>query len=357
MTRVHLLTRTFDSPNTYSFLFPLLRYRDALEREGLTFQRFREPREELFSCDVLALDGRLITTTEGWQQDREKLLDRVETWRNQVEELVWIDTTASTGTLHTPVLDHVDRYLKGQLLRNRNRYSDPMYGGRPFTQYYNREYGIEDEDELVQRGLSAEERAKLEVAWNSGLAYYGRWRIELMKLHEWTRWDRLLAKPRRWTPPSQDRPEDISARFGAPYDRNTVRFQRERLLETLESHLNLDRIGKTAYFRELRRSKLALSPYGWGEKCYRDYETWLTGALLVKPDMDHVETWPDWYQQDAYLSLDWDVREPRKRMEHALDDYDRCIDRARNAYERYREHLVGPEGRARFVSRALDVFD
>ena len=29
-----------------------------------------------------------------------------------------------------------------------------------------------------------------------------------------------------------------------------------------------------------------LSPFGWGEICYRDFEAALNGMLLIKPDMN-----------------------------------------------------------------------
>lgn len=49
------------------------------------------------------------------------------------------------------------------------------------------------------------------------------------------------------------------------------------------------------YTMEMFLSKSVVSPWGWGEDAYRDYEAWLLGAVLVKPDTDYVESWPDVY--------------------------------------------------------------
>ena len=49
-----------------------------------------------------------------------------------------------------------------------------------------------------------------------------------------------------------------------------------------------------------------LSPFGWGEICYRDFESILNRNLLVKPDMEHLETWPNIYKDEHYFKLDWD---------------------------------------------------
>ena len=54
-----------------------------------------------------------------------------------------------------------------------------------------------------------------------------------------------------------------------------------------------------------------LSPFGWGELCLRDYEAVLGGALLLKPDMSHLETWPDVFvPHDTYAPFDWDATDP-----------------------------------------------
>ncbi len=51
-----------------------------------------------------------------------------------------------------------------------------------------------------------------------------------------------------------------------------------------------------------------LSPFGWGEVCFRDAEAVIAGAVLVKPLMDHVETWPDIYlPRETYMPVAWDA--------------------------------------------------
>ena len=49
-----------------------------------------------------------------------------------------------------------------------------------------------------------------------------------------------------------------------------------------------------------------LSPFGWGEICYRDFEAAIGGSMLIKPDMSHLSTWPNIYASDMYKSLKWD---------------------------------------------------
>jgi hypothetical protein len=46
------------------------------------------------------------------------------------------------------------------------------------------------------------------------------------------------------------------------------------------------------YYRLLLRSKIAVSPYGVGETCIRDWEAIWAGCVLIKPPVDHVEGFP-----------------------------------------------------------------
>lgn len=62
------------------------------------------------------------------------------------------------------------------------------------------------------------------------------------------------------------------------------------------------------YIASLLASRCVLSPWGWGEACHRDYEAWALGAIVIKPDSDYVEGWPDVYRSgETYLSCrpDW----------------------------------------------------
>ena len=43
----------------------------------------------------------------------------------------------------------------------------------------------------------------------------------------------------------------------------------------------------------MKDARTVLSPWGWGETAYRDFEAMFCGAVLVKPTMAHVATWPD----------------------------------------------------------------
>jgi hypothetical protein len=67
-------------------------------------------------------------------------------------------------------------------------------------------------------------------------------------------------------------------------------------------------VGQTAYMESLYRTRIIVSPWGWGEPCYRDYEALLAGAVLVKPDCSYVRATVDIYGHDGpvvWCRPDW----------------------------------------------------
>ena len=99
----------------------------------------------------------------------------------------------------------------------------------------------------------------------------------------------------------------VSARFSSKGYYKSIAFHRELVLKKIKKN-DLFLKGKTSkwnYIQECNYIYGILSPFGWGEICYRDFEATLGGNLLLKPSMDHIETWPNIYREDCYFKLDW----------------------------------------------------
>jgi hypothetical protein len=100
--------------------------------------------------------------------------------------------------------------------------------------------------------------------------------------------------------------------------------------------------GYRSYMEELRRSRFCFSPFGYGEICWRDYEAILSGAVLVKPDMSHIECVPDIYRAgETYISVRWDMADLREKMEGALADPEGMRRMALRAFDVIKQHLDG----------------
>ena len=107
-----------------------------------------------------------------------------------------------------------------------------------------------------------------------------------------------------------DKVKKISARFTYKGYYNSVGFQRKLALQKIknkDTYLT-GKLKLWPYLKECSKILGTLSPFGWGEICYRDFESSLNKNLLIKPDMDHLETWPNIYASDSYYKLSWDLQ-------------------------------------------------
>lgn len=94
--------------------------------------------------------------------------------------------------------------------------------------------------------------------------------------------------------------------------RNDIFYTKHRSkpLEILkDSHwrIKTGTLPKEQYLNTLYQSIYALSPFGMGEICYRDFEVMQFGVTLIKPDMGSIKTLPNPYLDDTYVKVkhDW----------------------------------------------------
>jgi hypothetical protein len=81
------------------------------------------------------------------------------------------------------------------------------------------------------------------------------------------------------------------------------------------------RVDQKAYYEEMRSSRISVSPFGYGEICWRDFEAVLMGSLLVKPDMGHVRTEPDIFVPgETYVPVRWDFSDLAEVCARYLED-------------------------------------
>jgi hypothetical protein len=88
------------------------------------------------------------------------------------------------------------------------------------------------------------------------------------------------------------------------------------------------------YNREVKNVKAILSPFGWGEICFRDFEAIFNGAVLVKPNMDHIETWPFVFvPNQSYIPVNWDGSNLTTTVDELLVDSNKMNHVRQNAWD------------------------
>jgi len=90
-----------------------------------------------------------------------------------------------------------------------------------------------------------------------------------------------------------------------------IRTHREKCIRELgkirRSVASVGRRPFPQYDRELRQSRVVVSPWGYGETCWRDIEAYFAGAILVKPWSGYVHTWPELFDPASYIACSPDL--------------------------------------------------
>lgn len=354
MKRLHVLTEE-GSQSSIAFNFPLRLHRKLMAEVGLDVTIFLGAAEEgLFDCDVLVLNSNSFGSL--WPGLRDDVTDVLLKGREQSGKVIWFDTSASSGTTQFDVMPYVDLYCKAQVLVDRRDYLKEYHGDRVFTDFYHRTAGVRDEDEDRAQRIPprAQDLARIHVSWSTALGDFG------MRARRYRRFGRYLPPLQRYsarfTSPDRPRPVKVSCRIGLGHQRATVLHHRRQIKSLLENELGLEThpIPREDYLRELREARVGVSPFGYGEVCFRDFEVILAGAALLKPDMSHLETWPPLYDDNVtYAAHRWDLEDLKEKLELLVSG--RGPEIAAAAQKRYRKYLFEREGHEEFCSRLAEI--
>ncbi len=360
---IHVLTTVDDLA---VFNYPLLYNSDLLAKQGLSFRWCFRLTSGLSQADAIFINSKFFRS---WFNDkRDRLFQTLESLRRAENKIFWYDTTDGTGSTQFEVLPYVDRYFKNQLFRDLSLYEKPFYGGRIYTDFYHNEARVVDESPYTPTPLDLKYKNKIALAWNSALG--AGWAEAYFQEGPYSRIYHLAYKhcpsllsylptplqrgPVVFKDPFQKRSLDVSCRVHTGYSRATVRYQREQVLKRLSTRgAPSERLGKEAYQAELANTKVAVSPFGWGEICWRDWDILQSGSLLMKPDVSHLSTWPDLFEaRETYLPFRWDFQDFESQINDALSHEEERMAIATRAQNRYHQ-VLGSQGQEEFCRRIV----
>ena len=277
----------------------------------------------------------------------EPLLQRL---RARYRRVAFFHDDAGGGIPRLQVLPYVDLFYSKALFRDRSLYGRPLYGKELYSEYFHQKYGVVDPD-YRQRPTESRpgELAKLRVSWNIGVGDYPRG-----KLRQRAGVAVSMALGFRAVKPFYGRrhlPRDpastnrglypVHARIGL-VSRPSIAYQRKLILEQIRGNPDflVGEVSQRQFNHEIANSRITLSPFGWGELCLRDFEAVRAGSLLLKPDMSHLETWPDVFSPgETYVPFDWEGHTLAETARRYLQDPRECRRIARQAFESYRRQL------------------
>jgi hypothetical protein len=247
----------------------------------------------------------------------ERLLNEVKT------PIILLDDAASTGTHKFRLMhQYPDRfvgYIKKQLLRDRELYKT-KYPRNRYHYWMLSSLGeamdkeVKPDPEITDTVLS-----KVVLGWSLALMERHGVQVKEVPIYKKNIDIHFSIKTKHKSKTEHDNLNSIDNHYAFH------RVGATREIERIAAKHGFSLSGKcksSEYLKRMRASKLCLSPLGLGESCFRDMESQTQGAILVKPDMSHLETWPDIYEPNhTYFPVKWDWTDLEETVVKILDNY------------------------------------
>jgi len=331
-----------------------------LKESGIKLKFHFKMNEKILDTDILFIDSFVFKTW--WLKKKGDIFSFLKDAKEQGVRIFWFDTSDSTWSTQLEVLPFVDKYLKNQIFADKNMYLKTFRTGRIFTDYF---------DELYKSGekethYSIPEKSdlnKISVSWNSCFANYTKMRYnksEYLKNFLYPLTSNLIRNKLRvsFTPPDKKRDKTLNLRVGLSHTRPSVVSHRKATAEIVRKHTNsTGKVSLSEYFNELQNSKIGMGPFGVGEITLRDYEIIICGAALMKPDLSHLQTWPDLFQPGkTFIAYKWDLTDLDAKISNLLQNDSLRTEIAENAKTVY-SHALSSVGIKNFSERIIDIIN
>ena len=269
------------------------------------------------------------------------LLERLKTL-NSKAKIAFFDSNAPTDLrVAETVNPFIDFYVKKHALVNRLDYSKVIFGDTLLVEYYNRLCG-NSEAKQVFFPVSQAILDKLIIGPSfftarEMLPFFDQLPVPLGAKKTINLNARLKTKGSAWFNGMRERA--LKACLDIPFDSMLVTDASVNVLKNR---------------KELKASRICFSPFGYGEVCWRDFEAILCGALLIKPDMSHVETNPNLFIPfKTYVPVSWDFSDLDDKVTYYLDNDDITDTIIAAAYKTLHDYAHGDA----FINQYAKLFE
>ena len=283
-------------------------------------------------------DAEIVFLVPAWNEqpdEAERVLEKVRQ-HHPSRQLIFIDPFAQASSKFFNLLPYVDQFFKRQRYRDVQDYKNSYIGGMRMTDFLATEGGLNFDEWYVGSKVPAGYENRIATGWSLGTA-------KLMKKSLYNPLFSLF-------PPAKT--IDIFCRLalGDEHEKEWYFEYRRgavKAVQSLESdyrlavsgEFNNQLVSRRQYLREIKHSRIVISPFGWGETCWRDYEAVCYNSLLVKPSMEHLNVEPNIFVAgETYVPVRWDLADLAETCSYYLahpEKADRIIAKARRAYQNY----------------------
>lgn len=218
---------------------------------------------------------------------------------------------------HRELLQHpnVVKYVKQYRLCSWDLNNSAALDGRGFVRFLTREA------KARKRNITERDFKKVDVGWNF--------------LH----YDRM--EPYVHTPPLHDSKRQIDVFFAGSSmygdinhpSGSAISHHRRMCIDRLKKIKNIKKVvidgrvlSKKDYIEAVYNSKVIVSPWGWGEICYRDYEAIFAGCILLKPFSGFIESTCAIFNSKKQDWVDPLFQDLELKIFHSLSKYSSTLD-------------------------------
>jgi len=348
---IQIITKTFEYSNKNSIIFPFLAFQKKLYESNIYFKILLDINQVNYS-DIIIVDSKYHRNY--WKSNENIIYEDFVKLKNYTNKLIYFDTTDSTGMIQSEIFNYVDSYWKFQILKDRSQYKKIFYGGRIFSNYYHKKFKVNDQNVLMSKSINDNDLSKIKLAWNFGLADYSYKNKYLFFLRKKLLLDKLFFFSKK---NNNIKNNFMFAAFNYQYSRETISFQRKKIKDLMKD-IYLEKIQELDYNFKLSRSKCVISPFGWGELAYRDFEGFYNKCILIKPNIDHLLTWPNFFVKDeTYLDFAWDFSNLLDVVQSIKLNQKKYEDIALNGFNIYHNYTTGKNAGEYFLNHLNNLLD
>jgi len=348
--------------------YPVFHNKKFIEPMGYKirfFTVFNFPGKKI--SDILIIDSNvrrsLVDKYNATVEEKKDIFVKyIKLMREKTKSLILFDNSDSS-TIKFYLLPYVDFYYKKQLFKDESLYEKDLHEERLFSDYYYKKYTkhIKNlsnyENPGIQTNKFLKNKHKIGLSWNILLAISNFQSSFSKALY-------FLGKKYNLKYGNVDDRKEyiISGNFFKDYERDATSFQRKKMYEFLSNHplssrFSVGTLPKRQYRKNIMNAEFVVSPFGWGEICYRDFEAFIAGAALIKPNMSHLVTWPNLYIQDkTYFPISWDFEKWEDEFNIILSNSSKRRKIAENGQIMFKD-LWNEKGSKYFSERFVKLLD
>ncbi|MBD1109343.1 hypothetical protein IDH26_04500 [Pelagibacterales bacterium SAG-MED50] len=366
--KVNILTRGFLSPNARGWLYSIIKHIPRLSERGIDLSFYLKNSEEVKFCDVVIVESKFVR--DYWIKDEEKIFKLLINLKTKNNKVFFFDLGDSTYSWDLAVLPYVDKFLKPYIFKDRTNYFLPLDECNNITNYYQKRGMINYDTFRMPHFLKKGDKKlldKIQVGFNYVFADYScnsnLWKHDYfnrLARRSFKIFNKIMKIPKSYdfVTPSINRKQDLSCRILLNKYSNGINFHREETAKILSNQLSTNKINRKDYFSEIQNSKVVVSPFGWGEiNLPRDYEVALSGSVLFKPDISHIDTWPNIFNKDTVVQYKWDLSNLLELVEKTISNYDEYIQYAIRLQNEYRQFSFNQFGTEKFCDHFIKILE